>query len=83
MVQGRFDSHGQPFLPVGLTGLHGTVTLQALIDTGFDGDLCIPLTVAMTIGLELKDADYVELAGSAHPTVLPKIYQRHIRSREV
>ena len=61
-VKGRFDSHGQPFLPVELSGLRGTVTLQALVDTGFDGDLCIPLALAMTIGLELKDADYVELA---------------------
>jgi clan AA aspartic protease len=67
MVKGQFDSHGQPFLPVELTGLHGTISLQALIDTGFDGDLCVPLAMAMTIGLELKDADYVELAdGSIH-----------------
>lgn len=55
-------ARGQPFLPVELAGLHRTVTLQALVDTGFDGDLCIPLAMAMTIGLELKDADYVELA---------------------
>ncbi len=62
MVKGRFDSHGQPFLPIELAGLHGAITLQALVDTGFDGDLCVPLAMAMTIGLELKDADYVELA---------------------
>ena len=67
MVKGRFDSQGQPFLPVALTGLHGAVTFHALVDTGFDGDLCVPLAMAMTIGLELKDADYVELAdGSIH-----------------
>ena len=36
MVKGRFDKQGQPFLPVELTGLHRTVTLQALVDTGFD-----------------------------------------------
>ena|SRR6266446_5737209 len=62
MVKGQFDSHRQPFLPIELAGLHGTITLQALVDTGFDGDLCVPLAMAMTIGLELKDADYVELA---------------------
>ena len=67
MVKGRFDSLGQPFLPVELTGLHGVIAVQALVDTGFDGDLCIPLALAMTVGLELKDADYVELAdGSIH-----------------
>lgn len=62
MVKGRFDNQGQPFLPVELTGLHRTVTLEALVDTGFDGHLCIPLALATTIGLELKGADYVELA---------------------
>jgi clan AA aspartic protease len=62
MVQGRFDRRGQPFLPVELAGLHRSLTLQALVDTGFDGDLCVPIAVAMPLGLELKGADYVELA---------------------
>lgn len=62
MVKGQFDRRGQPLLPVELAGLHRTLTLHALVDTGFDGDLCVPIIVAMTLGLELKDADYVELA---------------------
>ena len=62
MVKGQFDRRGQPLLPVELAGLHRTLTLHALVDTGFDGDLCVPIAVAMTLGLELKDADYVELA---------------------
>ena len=67
MVKGHFDKRGQPFLPVELAGLHQALTLDALVDTGFDGDLCIPLAMAMPLGLELKDADYVELAdGSTH-----------------
>lgn len=62
MVKGQFDDRGQPFLSVELSGLHGTITLQALVDTGFDGDLCVSLAAAMAVGLALKDADYVELA---------------------
>lgn len=34
-------------------GSQGSVALQAIIDTGFDGYLCLPVGVAEKLGLEL------------------------------
>ncbi len=67
MIRGRFDEQGQPTLPVQLSGLHGTVEVILVVDTGFDGDICVPIPVAITLGLPLKGFDFVELAdGSIH-----------------
>jgi predicted aspartyl protease len=43
-------------------GARGELTLDAVIDTGFDGDLCLPVPVAIELGLELYGAQRVQLA---------------------
>jgi len=36
--------------------------LSAILDTGFDGDLCVPTAIAIQAGLELTGEQFVELA---------------------
>jgi predicted aspartyl protease len=47
-------------------GTRRTVALTAVLDTGFDGELSVPLDVAVTLGLELTGADVIELADGSH-----------------
>jgi predicted aspartyl protease len=43
-------------------GMRRTVTVTALLDTGFDGDVCLPITLAVSLGLELVAQGWVEYA---------------------
>jgi len=38
------------------------LTLEAIVDTGFDGEICVPLDVGVTLGLELTGVRLVEYA---------------------
>jgi len=51
-----------PTTKVTVGGVKGRVTLEAIIDTGFDGDICIPVKTATELGLELVGQDEFELA---------------------
>lgn len=51
-----------PTIEVEVTGPRGTVPVHALIDTGFDGDLCLPTSIALRLGLSLLNQASVELA---------------------
>jgi len=61
-ITGYFDDYGQPRVRITVTGLYKAITIDAVIDTGFDGDLCLPIQVGIELGLELKDVTRVELA---------------------
>ena len=39
-----------------------SVEIDAIIDTGFDGSLCLPVPIAIQLGLELSCSQVVELA---------------------
>jgi predicted aspartyl protease len=41
-IEGRIDELLSPRLKVKVAGLKGTIDLEAIVDTGFNGDLCIP-----------------------------------------
>jgi clan AA aspartic protease len=43
-------------------GSRQTSTLTAILDTGFDGDLCLPTRLAVQRGLELIGEQQIELA---------------------
>ena len=43
-------------------GTRRSVELAAIVDTGFEGDICVPLDVAVTLGLRLVGVDTFELA---------------------
>jgi len=61
-LRGYLDESHQPRIPVVVEGVRGDLTLEAVIDTGFDGELCLPLAVAIELGLELYGAQRVQLA---------------------
>jgi clan AA aspartic protease len=51
-----------PRAEVEVGGSKGKVAIEAIVDTGFDGHLCIPVEVAVHLGLELNGAVIYELA---------------------
>ena len=51
-------------------GTRRTVTLDAIIDTGFDGEVCVPIDDGVTLGLELKGKTFVELADGSQKAEL-------------
>ena len=61
-MRGYFNDAGQPRITVFLSGNRGETTVDALIDTGFDGALCVPIPIAIPLGLELYGDQYYELA---------------------
>lgn len=61
-MKGYIDKYNQPKMRLKAKGLRKTIELDAVIDTGFDGELCLPLPIAIQLGLELGGNQYVELA---------------------
>jgi clan AA aspartic protease len=51
-----------PTVDLKVIGSRSVVPLTAIIDTGFNGDLCLPTAVAVRLGLELVSEVEVELA---------------------
>jgi len=62
MIEGFIDKQGHVIIEVEVAGSRSTVKLSALLDSGFDGDLCIPIEVAVSLGLELLGVETVEFA---------------------
>jgi clan AA aspartic protease len=63
MITGSIRETGTPMLAVKVMGRGGVeVALDGILDTGFDGFLCLPIPVAVSLGLELIDATDTELA---------------------
>ncbi len=61
-IQGYLDESYQPRVAITVHGIRGNLTTDAVIDTGFDGDLSLPIPVAVELGLELYGAQRVQLA---------------------
>ena len=61
-VEGYIDDYGQARVNVAVSGRKMEITVSPVIDTGFDGDICLPLQVAIQLGLELSGSIKVELA---------------------
>jgi len=68
-IEGHIDELLSPRLKVKVAGLRGTIELEAIVDTGFNGDLCIPITLAVQIGLILEYVHDVELADGSRKRV--------------
>ena len=62
MIEGRIDLVEGPRIQVWISGRRDRVAIDALLDTGFDGDLCLPIAVAVPLGLELRYVAQSELA---------------------
>ena len=61
-IRGRLDAYHQPRVAITVRGARRDVTLEVVIDTGFDGQLCLPVSLAVEIGLELYGAQQTQLA---------------------
>lgn len=63
MIEGAIRGAGTPILALKLSGRGGEeVTVEGILDTGFDGFLCLPILLAVSLGLELIDVTHTELA---------------------
>ena len=51
-----------PTVVLEVIGSRGQTPLTAIIDTGFDDELCLPIPLAVTLGLSLIGTEDVELA---------------------
>ena len=47
---------------VEVVGRRRSVRMSAVVDTGFDGALCLPVEVAVSLGLELAGYEFVQYA---------------------
>lgn len=63
MIEGVIRETGTPILSLQVIGKGGgEVTVEGILDTGFDGFLCLPIPLAVSLGLELIDVTRTELA---------------------
>jgi len=61
MISGSIGVAGTPVLTITVTGKE-TVSVEGILDTGFDGFLCLPIPLAVSLGLELTKVVKTELA---------------------
>ena len=68
MIEGYVDDSSQPWVQLALVGHQGQwVEFEAIIDTGFNGALCLPRLLAGQVALQEVGTQRVELAdGSQH-----------------
>jgi clan AA aspartic protease len=51
-----------PTFDIEVIGSRGSLLVSATVDTGFDGQLCLPVNLAIMLGFELIDQQLVEFA---------------------
>jgi predicted aspartyl protease len=61
-LRGNVDEHGHCWVLVTIVGLRQEVSVEAILDTGFNGWVCLPMRLAVQLGLELCGFQTVELA---------------------
>lgn len=61
MIEGYISSSGTPILTIKVIG-KVEMTIEGILDTGFDGFLCLPIPIAIPLGLELVDVTRMQLA---------------------
>lgn len=57
-----FDSRNHPKIKLAVSGTKQRNFLEAILDTGFDGYLSLPISLAVTLGIELTAIIPVEYA---------------------
>src|SRR5207244_3327511 len=62
VLRGHIDERNQLWVQITVAGKNSQQEIRALIDTGFTGELQLPLSVASPLGLELSGAGSFELA---------------------
>jgi len=62
MIEGYISTTGTPVLEIKVEGKREDITAEGILDTGFDGYLCLPISIAVSLGLELIKVVRTELA---------------------
>lgn len=62
VLSGQIDEKNQLWVAITVAGQHNQQTIPVLIDTGFTGELQLPLKVAVPLGLRLEGAAQYQLA---------------------
>jgi len=57
-----FDTKNHPKVKLAVSGAKQSSLLEAILDTGFDGYLSLPISIAVTLGIELTAIVPVEYA---------------------
>ena len=62
-IEGKIRSDsGSPIIETRVVGSRAEIAVEGILDTGFDGYLCLPITTAVALGLELIKLENSELA---------------------
>jgi clan AA aspartic protease len=61
-LRGSIDEYGHCWVPTTIVGSRQEISVEAILDTGFDGWVCLPMRLAIQLGLELCGFQTVELA---------------------
>jgi predicted aspartyl protease len=61
MIEGVIRETGTPVVTLKVLGSMREITVEGILDTGFDGFLCLPIPAAITLGLELIDKYLCEI----------------------
>jgi len=68
MIQGHVDADLQAKIPIAVVGKSGKrSTLEAVVDTGFSGDLCISIFAKDKIALAFSHVEKFELGDGSAP----------------
>ena len=62
MIEGKISDSGSPIIETRVIGSRAEIAIEGVLDTGFDGYLCLPITTAVSLGLELIKLENSELA---------------------
>jgi len=65
MIKGEIGPAGSPIIKTKIIGSRAKIVIDGILDTGFTGHLCLPITTAVSLGLELTGLERVELADGA------------------
>lgn len=69
-MRGFLDEYNQPRIQITIKGHRIERTIDAVIDTAFDGYICLPTPIAIELGLELCGYQTTELADGSLRTEL-------------
>lgn len=62
MITGKISTSGSAIIETRVIGSRTEISVEGILDTGFDGYLCLPITTAVSLGLELIKLENSELA---------------------
>jgi len=63
MIEGHIDELYQALISISIIGIRDEVVLDAVVDTGFSGEVCLPVPIAIQLGLELWGSEEFEPPG--------------------